>query len=216
MRPRTTTKARKTPRQARSGRTVGAILDAGAQVFVRRGYDGTTTARIAERAGVSVGSLYQYFPNKDAVLLALAERHVGESHATLGRALDELEARAAPTLDEIVRALVRALIEAHAASPALHRLLSDHVPRLSRLESAKDASDRALLARVAALIGRTPRARAVGATAAIALVAHTLESLAHWYVLDAPALGLEAPAFVDEVTALACGYLSREPDTLER
>lgn len=193
-------------------RTVSAILDAGAQVFVRVGYDRATTARIAERAGVSVGSFYQYFPSKDAVLVALSERHVGQSHATLDRALQTLETGAPVSLDEIVRTLVRALLDAHAASPRLHRLLSEHAPRIAQLGAKKEASDRELLVRAEALIARAPQARSSRVRAAVAMVARVLESLTHWYVIDAPDIGVDEPAFIEEVTALACGCLSSRPD----
>jgi AcrR family transcriptional regulator len=75
---------RKLPKQERSEATVESILDAAAQVFERHGYAAGTTSRIAERAGVSIGSLYQYFPNKDAILVALVHRHLAESTAALG------------------------------------------------------------------------------------------------------------------------------------
>ena len=67
---------RKKPRQSRSQATVDVILDAAARIFVETGFAAATTNAIAERAGVSVGSLYQYFPNKLALLAALKERHV--------------------------------------------------------------------------------------------------------------------------------------------
>lgn len=69
---------RKHPTQGRSRETVRAILEGAAQVLEREGYAAATTDRIAERAGVSVGSLYQYFPNKDAILLALGRCHAIE------------------------------------------------------------------------------------------------------------------------------------------
>ena len=64
---------RKRPLQERSRSTVDVVLEAAAQVLERDGYTATTTDLIAERAGVSIGTLYQYFPNKDAILLALAQ-----------------------------------------------------------------------------------------------------------------------------------------------
>ena len=66
-------KARKRPRQERSRSTVDVLLRAAAQVFAARGYAATTTNHIAARAGVSIGSLYEYFPSKDALLVALME-----------------------------------------------------------------------------------------------------------------------------------------------
>ena len=81
----TTVSPRKLPRQARSQATVDALLDATAQVLVERGYARTTTNAVAERAGVSVGSLYQYFPNKDALITALQQRHVRQmNEAAIG------------------------------------------------------------------------------------------------------------------------------------
>ena len=79
-RPRTT--PRKKPRQERSVATVDAILDATARVLCTTGYDRASTNRIALAAGVSVGSLYQYFPSKEALVAALAARHM----ATMTRA----------------------------------------------------------------------------------------------------------------------------------
>lgn len=68
---------RRRPVQARSRQTVERILDAAAHVFGERGYAGTTN-HVAERAGISIGSLYQYFPDKDALLVALHDRHLDE------------------------------------------------------------------------------------------------------------------------------------------
>src|SRR5215471_21205054 len=74
----TTLDPRRAPSQSRSRDTVEAIVEAAAQVFERHGYAAGTTNRIAERAGVSIGSLYQYFPNKDAIVMELARRHIAQ------------------------------------------------------------------------------------------------------------------------------------------
>src|SRR5215510_5098878 len=79
--PRTT--PRKQPRQRRSKETVEAILEAAARILVRHGYDGANTNRIAAAAGVSVGSLYQYFPNKESLVAALAAERTGRISAIL-------------------------------------------------------------------------------------------------------------------------------------
>ncbi len=113
---------RKTPRQARSQATVDRILDVAARFFDTRGYKGTTTNHIAEGAGVSVGSLYQYFPNKDALLTALATRHLDDVVPTL---VQLTTAYAAAPLD--TPALARAIVQTTAAlnPDDLHRLLRD-------------------------------------------------------------------------------------------
>ena len=85
------TRLRKRPRQQRACATWHAILDAAAQLFSEHGYAATSTNKVAERAGVSIGSLYQYFPNKDALLLALAERHIGEAGEELAATFTALE-----------------------------------------------------------------------------------------------------------------------------
>jgi AcrR family transcriptional regulator len=79
---------RRRPRQARSRQTVEVILEAAARVFRREGFRATTN-RVAAEAGVSIGSLYEYFPNKQALLAALAERHVAVAETEVGSALTE-------------------------------------------------------------------------------------------------------------------------------
>jgi len=75
---RPATKPRKSASQARSRQTVDVLLEATARVLIKEGYDKTTTNKIAAVAGVSIGSLYQYFPDKPAVARALAERYGAE------------------------------------------------------------------------------------------------------------------------------------------
>ncbi|HLK25692.1 MAG TPA: helix-turn-helix domain-containing protein [Caulobacteraceae bacterium] len=72
---------RRSPKQARAKATVAAILEAAAQILERRGADGLTTNGVAERAGVSIGTLYQYFPDKHAILIAAAKRELAEATA---------------------------------------------------------------------------------------------------------------------------------------
>lgn len=115
---------RREPRQGRSRQTVHAVLGAVPRVIRREGVDAVTTNRIAEAAGVSVGSLYQYFPNKKAIFSALHERHVEDVHRVIERAMTE---RSRP-LDEFTRALVEGLADLHAAEPELHELVSEQVP----------------------------------------------------------------------------------------
>lgn len=101
------------------------MLDAVPRVLRREGIDAVTTNRIAEVAGVSVGSLYQYFPDKRAIFSALHERHVEEVHRVIDRAMSE---RGKP-FDVFVRTLVEGLADVHAAEPELHELVSELVPQ---------------------------------------------------------------------------------------
>lgn len=122
-----TASPRKAPRQKRAQATVDAILDAAAELLVDNGYDKTSTNKIAQRAGVSVGSLYQYFPNKEAITLALVERHTERMVALLQSSIQEFID--AP-LEDGLRMYVRAMIEVHAQDTAFHRVLVQQVLHL--------------------------------------------------------------------------------------
>ena len=98
--------SRKRPQQARSTELVVAILDAAVQVLAKEGAQRFTTARVAEKAGVSVGSLYQYFPNKAAILFRL---QTDEWRETTGLLREILGDRSRPP-PERLRALVHAFI----------------------------------------------------------------------------------------------------------
>lgn len=113
---------RKQPRQQRSQFTFEAILDAAARLFERDGYKNTTTNKIAELAGVSIGTLYHYIPNKDALLYALDERHLRHN-------MDALMAQFAilrsddPPLADTVRQIVTGLAYGHRDEKHLNRML---------------------------------------------------------------------------------------------
>ena len=122
---------RKQPRQRRSAETVARILDAAARIFDERGYRATTTNHVAERAGVSIGSLYQYFPNKDALLVALAEHHIDAVAQQFGERLLYLR-EDQPTLDNTVRLLLELTVELNDTS-RLHAILFSDCPRTPAL-----------------------------------------------------------------------------------
>ena len=100
---------RRIPRQARAEETVSAILEGAAQVLEAGGLAGFTTNAVAERAGVSIGTLYQYFSDKGALLHALAEREVRVTIVSVTKAL---RGESAAPLEERVRAVVRAIVNA--------------------------------------------------------------------------------------------------------
>ncbi|MGV0716041.1 TetR/AcrR family transcriptional regulator [Mycolicibacterium sp. XJ662] len=104
------------------------LLEAAAQMFSREGLSATTN-RIAERAGVSIGSLYQYFPNKHALIRALAERHVNAAQARMDEAFKRLRDDE-PPFDEAMRILLETVVDLHRDHPGLHRLMHRLGPRL--------------------------------------------------------------------------------------
>lgn len=112
---------RRRPKQRRAQHTVEAVLQGAVRVLARDGLDAVTTNRIAETAGVSIGSLYQYFPDKRAIFLALHQRHAHRVQQVIGRILD---AHVAAPLEPLIVALMDGLFDAHAADPReLHALL---------------------------------------------------------------------------------------------
>ncbi len=102
---------------------------------MKDGYDKTSTNKVAKTAGVSIGSLYQYFPNKEALVAALIERHFDEMMALI---TDHLSDTATSPIPESVRALITAIIEAKRLNPKLHRVLRQQVPRLGRIHRMLD------------------------------------------------------------------------------
>jgi AcrR family transcriptional regulator len=121
---------RRRPRQARAQATVDAIVQATARVLVEDGYDRASTNRIAHAAGVSIGSLYQYFPSKEALVAALVETHVDRMMEVVTSKLD----RNAPSdLQHSAETLVDALIAAYRIDPKLHHVLCQEVPKIGDL-----------------------------------------------------------------------------------
>ena len=137
---------RKCPRQARSAVTVDAIFEGTLQVLLRAGSTRLNTTRVAERAGVSVGTLYQYFPNKQSLLYAVLERY-------LDRLMDMLEAACRSQhgrpAQEMTEAAVRAYLQVKADEPEISRALYAIVTELDAyrlVEAAIQRAERALAA----------------------------------------------------------------------
>jgi AcrR family transcriptional regulator len=146
-------KARKQPRQRRSRETVAVILEAAARVLEQRGLEGYNTNAVAERGGISVGSVYQYFPNKDALTLALIAKF---EDALLAKVRDAVARSEGKSLTASLSLVVRAQIEAHAERAGLNRILEAEEDRL-RPPSAAPAATRELKDLVAALLARHRR-----------------------------------------------------------
>jgi AcrR family transcriptional regulator len=117
--------ARRHPKQERSRQTVEVVLEGVQWVLKREGARAITTNRIAEAAGVSVGSLYQYFPDKQAIFAALHDRHVDEVRGVMERTSADCGAR---SLEDFTRELVDGLASLHADNAELHEVVSAAVP----------------------------------------------------------------------------------------
>lgn len=181
---------RKQPKQQRSAATRERIVEAAARVFAEHGYAAGTTNRIAAEAGLSVGSLYQYFPNKDAILVELVRRHVAEGAARV--------AQAVTTAADPVAAAVDAVLANHADSPRLHQVLFEEAPRPPELLFELHALEERVVDEVARLLRRD---RLVAWTT-VAMV----ESLVHRYVSSHPE-HLDSPAFAAQLKKAVKAYL---------
>jgi AcrR family transcriptional regulator len=121
---------RRRPRQARAQATVDAIIQATARVLIEDGYDRASTNRIAQAAGVSIGSLYQYFPSKEALVSALVDEHVSRMLSVVEQA-----AEGAPSdLPGNTRRLMESMISAYRIDPRLHHVLCQEVPKIGELK----------------------------------------------------------------------------------
>lgn len=183
-----------------------AIVEAAARVFAARGYEQTNTNHIAERAGVSVGSLYEYFPNKDAILVALVESHIRDAQARIGSALAELAATP-PSLAEIVRRLVHEVFALHGERPGLHQVLLHDTLLPPGTRAALEHAEAEVRERIRLLLATHPDARVPDPALAARIVVRAAEALAHDHAADGADAG-DAEAYAGEVSALLIAYLT--------
>jgi AcrR family transcriptional regulator len=189
-------------RQARGERRIASLLDAAAEVFAEAGYDAATTNAIAARAGVSPGSLYQFFANKDAIAQALAERFVTElaaTHAEVFAAdLDSLP------LDEMLDRVVDPLVAFNLANPSFQLLVAGGPPRAGE---AKRPLHVAMLGRVEKLVAaRTPGLPPASLRRHAVVIVQVFGAM---LPLVLAAAEPERTALVAELKSVLAGYLGR-------
>jgi AcrR family transcriptional regulator len=201
MLPNSTPAPRKRPKQERSQATVEAILTATAHILTKLGDDRFNTNRVAELAGVSIGSLYQYFPNKEALIAALAEQH---ALGMVALAQHHLQGLGDYSISEVVSRIIKAAFTAHAANPRLHRVLNEQVPRSEAMRQADDARMEGMLRSF--LEKRCNEVKPENLDLTVFVVGRTIESLTHRAVLDRPEL-LNNGELEQEITTLLLSYL---------
>jgi AcrR family transcriptional regulator len=172
---------RRTPVQRRSAETLDRILEAAAQVFERHGYAAGTTNRIAEQAEVSIGTLYQYYPNKDAVLVALIERHLNEGVQVFTPLLAELATQ--PPLRQVLDSAFNAWLDLHGHRPTLHRVLFEESPRPAEVLARLDAISNAFVDQVTDYFVRQPRVTVTDPRLAAQLTYQIMETITHTLVI---------------------------------
>jgi AcrR family transcriptional regulator len=206
MTARPLTKPRKRASQERSRATVDALIEATARILVRDGFDRASTNRIAQETGVSIGSLYQSYPGKEALVAAVIERHNRDLLKVVRDALAEVEAQ---PVDQAVRRLVAAAIEAHRVDPKLHRVLAEQTPRTGALANVEAFNGEAYDLFRAYLERHRDELRVVDLDLAAFVCVTSIEALTHNAVLHrSEILSNEAVGtLVDEATRLVVGYL---------
>jgi AcrR family transcriptional regulator len=195
--------SRKEPKQARSAELVAAILDAAAQVLAKDGAQRFTTARVAEKAGVSVGSLYQYFPNKAAILFRLQS---DEWRRTSGLLRGILEDDRRPPLQRL-RVLTHAFIRSECEEAAMRVALSDAAPLYRDAPEARAARASGESAVHAFMREALPEAPEAVRALAGELITTTLSKLGK-HVSETPRRAAEIEAYADALADMFCAYLT--------
>ncbi|WP_203448842.1 MULTISPECIES: TetR/AcrR family transcriptional regulator [unclassified Mycobacteroides] len=194
---------RRTPRQERSRLMVERIVDAGRQVLIEHGYEGASTNRIAEAAGISPGSLYQYFPNKDVIIAAVVDEYADRITAAVTHELMEQVGRASDL--HAVRRTLAVLLDTMSEQPELLRAMIEHTPRLGLGSKIADFERR--VGELAVMDLRVRSSTSKHANARIWIAIRTVENLTIRYVLEEPAI--DRDEFLDELVDLVAGYFLR-------
>lgn len=192
---------RKAPRQARSRATVEAIVEAGARILSEDGWAGFTTNKVAECAGVSIGSLYQYFPDKLSLVDSIRRRHLDDCLA----AMRTVRAEERPPM-EVAEILVRAMITAHSAHPGLHRVLLDETPISAEYRNPRSDFEIEYLSHYAGIVAELRKGRPHPADhAAARVISDALDGVIH----NAARRGaMDDPAMQAELIRLIGSYLA--------
>ena len=193
---------RKQPQQARSAELVAAILQAGAQVLAKEGATRFTTARVAEKAGVSIGSLYQYFPNKAAILYRLQTQEWQQTSDLLRRLLEDT--RYAPP--RRLRNLVHAFVRSECEEAVMRVALNDAAPLYRDAPEARATKEEGGRVVLAFLGEALPQAS--DATRALAgdLITHTLSAVGKQFS-ESPRSEAEIETYADALADMLCAYL---------
>jgi AcrR family transcriptional regulator len=201
------TKPRKTAAQARSRATVDALVEATARILVRDGFDRASNNRIAAEAGASVGSLYQYFPSKEALVAAVIARHSADlmriTRAALDKAADE-------PIEVGVRRVIAAAIKAHRLDPKLHRVLAEQTPHTGALLAELDVFGRDPYGLFRAYLeAHREELRVFDLDLAAFVCVTSIEALTHTAVLHRADMlsDTAVSVLIDETARLVLGYL---------
>jgi AcrR family transcriptional regulator len=206
MAPKLQTNPRKSASQERSRATVDALLEATTRILIKEGYDRASTNRIAEVAGVSIGSLYQYFPSKEALVAAVIDRHTQEIAEVTRNALVKAAAR---PIEDAAREFVSAAIDGHRVNPKLHGVLAEQIPRIGRLQKIEAFQQEGYALVRGYLEAHRDEIDVANLDLAAFILVTVVEALTHAAVLRRPDIlnDEKAKQFVDDATRLVVRYL---------
>ncbi len=193
--PRKKLTPRKQPRQERSAATVEAILQAATYILTKRGWAAFTTNAVAQKAGVNIASLYQYFPNKEAMVAELQRRHAEEVRRRWPDPPAERSLRAT------LGSMIAAVVSEHRVNPALHRVFAEELPRSSRVPAPLGPAEKRWAEHV------TPLTHVPDADLAAFIAGTVVHAVIHEAASDRPEL-LDHPLLVPELVRLLDSYLS--------
>lgn len=199
---------RKLPTQDRARATVEAILQAATYILRKAGYDAMTTNAIADRAGVNIASLYQYFPNKQAIIVALVQRHVERTRAAIAPVLARPRS---PRLADQVRTLIEMMAAEHAIDPELHAIFTSLAPALGAAPVVTELDDQLAEGYQGWL--RQMRGKVADPALALWIARTAVHAVFHTALVERPA-DVQSPVFLDELTRLVTGFL--EPPARRR
>jgi AcrR family transcriptional regulator len=202
------TNPRKSASQERSRLTVDALLEATARVLMKEGYDRASTNKIAAVAGVSIGSLYQYFPSKEALVAAVIDRHMHEMFQVVRDALVKVATR---PIEVAARELVSVMIDAHRVNPKLHGVLAEQVPRTGRLENIEAINREAYALVRGYLEAHRDELDVADPDVAAFICVTAVEALTHAAVVRRPEILTDEKAgrLVEDVTRLVVRFLRK-------
>lgn len=193
---------KRSAKQARSKATVETILEATAQILAREGLAKLNTNAIAKRAGVSVGSIYEYFSNKREIIDALLDRHLAQGEAAVleGAAILNED----PSPEDVVRALVSGAVRLHENDPALHRVLSTQIELDEAQRQRVEGLRTSLIAAISNALAASVEEPQIKAT----ILVDTADALAHRWIVDEVGTLVPAETLAAEMTKMLSAYIA--------
>lgn len=191
-------------KQKRSQDTIEVILDAAAHILTHDGYASFTTNQIAETAGVSIGSIYQYFPNKDLILSQLIDRHMHQINSVFESKM--LQVVGAP-LPEAIKEVVTTILAVHAVNPKLHRALNEQIPKAGQADKLEELHRNATTLLRYFLELRKDQLRIRNLDLAAFIIVEATDSVIHSVVQNSPEL-LKDEKLKEELSDLLLRYLA--------